>query len=44
MRITQTILATAVPTPDKDSSPLESAVVWSWNIEIRKQSQGKVYC
>ena len=44
MRITQTILATAIHTPDRDSSPLESAVAWSWNIETGKQSQGKVCC
>lgn len=33
--------ATAVPTPDKNSSPLESAVVWSWNIEIWKTIPGQ---
>ena len=30
VRITQSILATATHTPDRDASPLESAAAWSW--------------
>ena len=37
-------LVAATHTLDRDASPLESASGWSWNIEIGKQSHGKVYC
>ena len=44
MRITQTILAAAIHTPDRDASPLEGAVTGSWSLGIVEQSQGKGCC
>ena len=42
MRITQTILSTAIQTPDRD--PLEGIAAGTWSIGIVEQSQGKVCC
>ena len=44
MRITQTILAAALYTLDRDASPLESTGAGSWNVGIGEQSQGEVCC
>ena len=40
MLITQTILATALHTLDRDASPLKSAVPGTWSVGIEEQSQG----
>ena len=40
----QTVLATAIHTPERDVGPLESAVAGSWNIVILKHSQGEGCC
>ena len=37
--ITHLILATAIHTLDRDTTPLENSVAGSWSIEIREQSQ-----
>ena len=39
-RGTQTILAIAIQTPDRDVGPLEGAAPGSWSIGIVEQSQG----
>ena len=39
-RSTQTILAIAIQTPDRDVGPLEGAAPGSWSIGIVEQSQG----
>ena len=44
VRITQTVLATAIHTPHRDASPLESAAAGSWSIGIGEQYQGDVCC
>ena len=44
MRITQTILVTAIRTPDRDTGPLEGTVAGNWSIGIVEQSQGEVCC
>lgn len=44
MIITQTTLAAAIYTPDRDRSPLESAATGSWSTELGEQSQGKLCC
>ena len=44
MRITQTILAAVLLTPDRDASPLESEAAGSWSIGPGEQSQGEVCC
>ena len=40
----QTILATAIHTPDKDAGFLEGTVAKSWSLGIMEQSQGEVCC
>ena len=40
----QTVLATAIHTPDRDAGPLESAAAGSWSLGIVEQSQGESYC
>ena len=37
----QTVLATAVHNPDKDTGPLEGAEAGSWSLGIVEQSQGE---
>ena len=37
----QTVLATAIHTPDRDAGPLEDAEAGSWSLGIVEQSQGK---
>ena len=44
MRITQTILVTAIRTPDRDMGPLEGTVAGKWSIGIVEQSQDEVFC
>ena len=44
MRITETILAAALLTLDRDESPMERVAAGSWSIGIREQSQGEVCC
>ena len=39
----QTVLATAIHTPNRDSGPLEGTVAGSWSLGIVEQSQGKGY-
>ena len=34
----QTVLATAIPTPNRDAGPLEAAVAGSWNLGIVEKS------
>ena len=36
--ITPSILAAAIHTPGRDTTPLETSVAGSWSIEIREQS------
>ena len=40
----QTVLATAIHTPDRDAGPLESTAAGSWILGIAAQSQGKGCC
>ena len=40
MRITQTDLAAAIHTPDRDAGHLEGTVAGSWRVGIVEQSQG----
>ena len=42
----QTVLATAIHTPDRDVGPLEGTAAGSWNLGIVEQSQGEgcYYC
>ena len=42
VRTTQTILGTAIHTPDRDASPLESTVAGSWSTGTGEKSQGEV--
>ena len=37
---TQTVLATAIHTPDWDASPLEDTAARSWSVGIVEQSRG----
>ena len=41
---TQTVLATAKHTPDRDAGPLEGAAAGSWSLGIVEQSQGEGCC
>ena len=38
---TQTVLAAAIHTPDRDAGPLEGVSPGSWSFRIVEQSQGK---
>ena len=40
----QTVLATAIHTPDRDTGPLEGAVAGNWSLGIVGQSQGEGCC
>ena len=40
----QTVLATAIHTPDRKEGPLEGTVAGSWSLGIVEQSQGKGSC
>ena len=40
----QTVLATAIHTPDRDAGPPEGAAAWSWSLGIVEQSLGKGCC
>ena len=40
----QTVLATAIHTPDKDAGPLEGAAAGSWSSGIVEQSQMEGCC
>ena len=40
----QTVLATAIRTPDRDTGPLEGAVAGSWSLGVVEQPQGKSFC
>ena len=40
----QTVLATAIHTPDKDAGFLEGTVAKSWSLGIMEQFQGEVCC
>ena len=40
----QTVLATAIHTPDRDADPLEGAAAGSWSSAIVEQSQGEGRC
>ena len=40
----QTVLATAIHTLDRDTSPLEGAAAGSWSLGIVEQSQGEGCC
>ena len=40
----QTVLTTAIHTPDRNVGPLERAAVGGWNLGIMEQSQGKGCC
>ena len=44
IRITQTILATAICTSDRDVGPLEGRVTGSLSVGIVEQSQNKICC
>ena len=44
MRITQTILVTAIGTPDRDACFPEGIATGSWSVGIVEQSQGEVCC
>jgi len=44
IRITQTILATAICTSDRDVGPLEGTVTGSLSVGIVEQSQNKICC
>ena len=37
----QTVLATAIHTPDRDTGPVEGTVTGSWSLGIVDQSQGR---
>ena len=37
----QTVLAAAIPTPDRDTSPLEGVAAGSWSLGTVKQAQSK---
>ena len=37
----QTVLATAIHTPDRDAGPLEDPEAGSWSLGIVEQSQGE---
>ena len=37
----QTVLTTAIHTPDRDTGPLEGAAPGSWDLGILEQSQGE---
>ena len=41
---TQTVLATAIHTLDRDAGPLEGAAAGSWSLGFVAQSQGKGGC
>ena len=41
MEKNQTVLATAIQTPDRDAGPLECAAAGSWSLGIVEQSQGE---
>ena len=40
----QTVLVTAIHTPDRDAGPLECVAAGSWSLGIVEQSQGKGCC
>ena len=40
----QSVLATAIHTPDRDTGPLEGAVAVSWSLGVVEQSQGEGCC
>ena len=40
----QTVLATAIHSPERNERPLEGAVAGSWSLWIVEQSQGKGCC
>ena len=40
----QTVFATAICTPDRDTGPLEGAVAGNWSLGIVGQSQGEGCC
>ena len=40
----QTVLATAIHTPDRNTGPLEGAAAGSWSLGIVEQSQGQGCC
>ena len=40
----QTVLATAIHTPNRDAGPLEGAAAGSWSLGIVEQSQGEGCC
>ena len=40
----QTVLATAIHTPDRDTIPLELSVAGSWSLGIVERSQGEGCC
>ena len=40
----QTVLVTAIHTPDRDAGPLEGTEAGSWSLGIVEQSQGKGCC
>ena len=40
----QTVLTTAIHTPDRDEAPLEGLVAGSWSLGSVEQSQGKGCC
>ena len=40
----QTVLATAIHTPDRDADPLEGTVAGSWILGVVEQSQGEGCC
>ena len=44
MRITQTILAAAIHTSDRDGGPQEGTATGSRSVVIMEQSQGEVCC
>ena len=38
---TQTVLATAIHNPDRDTGPLEGTAAGNWSLRIVEQSQGR---
>ena len=40
----QTVLATAIHTPDRKEGPLEGTVAGNWSLGIVEQSQGEGCC
>ena len=38
---TQTVLATAIPTPDRDTGPLKGTVAGNWSLGVVEQSQAR---